>query len=129
MPGEKITARFKVSDTNRRWVPVNLTITDVDFTPPPPRIADLVVKIAEGERKLTYLGESRTPGQLDVTHPGGKFLGPVLRQNVVMTDTNSIIEVLNERAAVAVDRLYPLSDDYEIYGIWGFLDLVSGGLA
>ncbi len=128
MSEEKITARFKVPD-GHRWIPVDLTVVDVDFTPPPPRIVDVTVKVLGRQRKLTYLDESRRQGKSDVEHPGGKFLGPVLRQDVVMPGENPIVVSLGGRANGIIDGLYPLSDDYEIYGVWGLLDLLSGGLA
>ena len=127
MSQEKITARFKVPD-GQRWIPVDVTIVDVDFAPPP-RIIDVTVKVAGREQKLTYLDESRRRGKPDIESSGGKFLGPVLRQNVVMPDEEPIVVSLGGRANGIVDGLYPFSDDYEVYGVWGLLNLLSGGLA
>ena len=128
MSEERIRARFKIP-VDGKWIPVDFSIKDVNFTPPAPRITDLTINVGEGKKTLTYLGESRTSHQLDVTFPQGKFLGPVLRQNIVMSETNSIIQVLGDSDGRIVDSLYPMSDDYEVYGVWGLLDLLSGGLA
>lgn len=127
MSEETIRARFQVH-ADGRWIPVSLIVENVNFHPSKPRIADLTVMFAGGGKKLTYLDEV-TRTQIDGVRPGGKLLGPILRRNITMSDTSPIVSVLDEKNNGIVDSLYPMSDDYQVYGVWGFLDLISAGLA
>lgn len=100
---------------------------EADLNPPQPRIADLNVKLRGGTHRFTYLDISRTTTEPDVLNPGGKILGPIVTMNLRLPGVEPLAEELLDSGKLV--GLYPCSEAYGVYGVWGLLDLVSGGLA